>query len=530
VVTAGDVVGNYLLGRELGRGGMGRVYAATHRVLGHEAAIKVLLPELTAMREQMERFFNEARATRAIAHPGLVEILDVGVDAGRAYIAMELLAGESLGARLRRGRLPVRTAVELARAIADPLAAAHAQAIVHRDLKPDNVFLCTDGTVKLLDFGVAKLLGDDAPRVRTVTGAMVGTVHYMSPEQCAGSPRVDHRADLYALGCVLHHMLVGRVPFEADSALVVAGMHQESVPPDVRALRPEVSAELAAVLGRLLAKTPDDRFASARAVIDALGAPGIVALGGAGVATADAPALVDALAPTTAPSSPAIADAPVPVDDRPTHRPSPRRWPWLVAAFAVAGAVVGVVALARRGGDPRAPAVAHDAVPVVYSPNDARRADATPVVDATISILGVTEAEYRDQVATLRQKANCADLEAYLARFPTAWMRGRAGFVANHDLLSCEHHHGWGTPKKGLLNGDPELLIDRIPDTDLLHVCAERTFGNPLDALTAVPCGLVACRTGHVYWARYFTILVEPGPERARVAAECAKRSLPLDL
>ena len=220
----GAVIGSYQIVRKLGKGGMGVVYLGQHTLLGRRAAIKVLLPELSARPDIVNRFFNEARAVTSINDPGLVQVFDFGYHSdGSAFIVMEYLDGEPLDCRLARlGTLPVTEALRLCRQIASSLAAAHAQHIIHRDLKPENIFLVHDGEVasgersKILDFGIAKLSDEHSGKAKTHTGMLMGTPMYMSPEQCRGLAGIDHRSDIYALGCVLFHLLTGRTPFEGE--------------------------------------------------------------------------------------------------------------------------------------------------------------------------------------------------------------------------------------------------------------------------------------------------------------------------
>ena len=279
-MDARGIIGNYVIERELGRGGMGVVYAAKHRVLGRPAAIKLLLANTIEHRDRVERFFNEARAAMAIDHPGVVKIYDVGVAADdRAYIAMELLDGHSLASRLEHGPLPLRVAVDFARQIADALAAAHAAGVIHRDLKPDNIIVLGDANrLKLVDFGIAKLAGPVS--VRTATGAVIGTPLYMSPEQCEGLREVDARTDLYSLGCVMFAMLTGRPPFENAGTGGLIGAHLHLAPPSLRSRCPTASAALEAVVQCLLAKSRDHRFLGARAVTAALANPEVTTLVG----------------------------------------------------------------------------------------------------------------------------------------------------------------------------------------------------------------------------------------------------------
>jgi serine/threonine protein kinase len=275
----GRAIGHYRIQGFIARGGMGTVYRAEHHLIGKAAAVKVLRPELSRQPEVVQRFFNEARAASAIRHPGIIEVYDFGhLPDGRAYIVMELLQGETLAARLERcGRLSELSAAMIGRGISVALAAAHGLGIVHRDLKPDNIFLVPDPELptgercKVLDFGIAKLDTGDLSSVRnTRTGTCIGTPLYMSPEQARGLADLDHRSDLYSLGCMLHEMVTGEPPFMADGAAEILALHLygEIVPIVERV--PEISPAFAAVIEALLAKRPDDRLQTATEVVDAL--------------------------------------------------------------------------------------------------------------------------------------------------------------------------------------------------------------------------------------------------------------------
>jgi serine/threonine protein kinase len=279
------VVGNYRIGDQLGQGGMGAVYRAEHTQLGKKAAVKVLLEELSNNKDLVARFFNEARAATAIDHPGIVGVFDFGYAVDRrAYIVMEFLDGETLGERRRRlGRLPVPEALTICRQVAGALGAAHARGIVHRDLKPDNIMLVRDPDVlggqraKVLDFGIAKLTeredggpDDTLPAVKTNNGKIMGTPAYMAPEQCRGAGDVDHRADMYALGCVLYTLVCGRPPFLAEASGDLIAAHLLSEPPSPRTVSREIPEPVEEVMLRLLAKRPDDRYASMAEVVMAL--------------------------------------------------------------------------------------------------------------------------------------------------------------------------------------------------------------------------------------------------------------------
>lgn len=247
---------------------MGEVFLAEHTLLGRRAAIKVLHAERSESRESVERFFNEARATSAVSDPGIVQVFDFGIAPDKtAFIVMEFLEGEQLSHRLHRlGALPPGDALRIVRQVAGSLAAAHAAGIIHRDLKPENLFMVRDAEApggeraKILDFGIAKLGGDLPDRFKTRTGAVMGTPVYMSPEQCNDSGKIDHRTDVYSLGCVLFHLLTGRPPFDMEGigAIISAHLREPAPPPSsvVRHLPPPIDQ----LVLRCLAKSPDERF------------------------------------------------------------------------------------------------------------------------------------------------------------------------------------------------------------------------------------------------------------------------------
>jgi eukaryotic-like serine/threonine-protein kinase len=269
-VREGSSIGPYRVVRKIGEGGMGAVFLGEHTLIGRRAAIKVLLPELSSRRDSVDRFFNEARATTAISDPGIVQVFDFGFTPDKvAYIVMELLEGEQLNVRLARlGALTPANALRITRQAAGSLGAAHAAGIVHRDLKPENLYMIRDPEApggerpKILDFGIAKL-GDEVPdRVKTRTGAVLGTPVYMSPEQCHGAGRVDHRADVYALGCVLFHLLTGRPPFDLPGVGAIISAHLRELPPRPSSLVSQLPPGIDELVLRCLAKAPDERFAT----------------------------------------------------------------------------------------------------------------------------------------------------------------------------------------------------------------------------------------------------------------------------
>jgi len=258
-------VGRYCLGEILGRGGMGVVYRATDPE-GREVAVKMLLSSGIRTRAERARFQREARIR--IDHPNVVEVLDAGVDDGLPWIAFELLPGESLSERLLRGRLEVEEALRYGIAAAEGLAAAHAAQVVHRDLKPSNLFICEDGTVKIIDFGIARL--DDEQTRLTATGSVLGTPTYLSPEQANGASTLDTRTDVWSLGVVLHEALAGRSPFERSTALatILAVMVEQA--PRLTMVAPHVPPSFAKVVARCLEKRPEDRYADAFELLEAL--------------------------------------------------------------------------------------------------------------------------------------------------------------------------------------------------------------------------------------------------------------------
>jgi serine/threonine-protein kinase len=279
----GEQFGNYRSVALLGEGGMGAVYLAEHPAIGRRVAVKVLHKNYTRDEHLLARFLNEARAANAIRHPNIIEILDSGVMAdGTPFLVMELLEGESLGTRIRQnGALPIAMAIDFAYQSASALGAAHAKGIVHRDLKPDNMFVVADPhdaqreRLKVLDFGIAKLQqGSVADSVKTRTGTLMGTPIYMSPEQCRGTRAVDHRSDIYSLGVIFYEMLVGQPPFVSEGFGDLVNMHLNVPPASARSKRSDVPLALDALVLKMLAKNPEDRYAEMKEVQAALKASG----------------------------------------------------------------------------------------------------------------------------------------------------------------------------------------------------------------------------------------------------------------
>jgi serine/threonine protein kinase len=267
-------LGQYEILGSLAAGGMGAVYKARHIELGKVVAVKVL-PAEKKCEANVARFKQEVRAMGRLEHPNIVAAHDAGEENGVRYLVMAFVDGIDL-ARLvdRRGPLPVAEACELARQAAVGLQHAFEKGLVHRDVKPQNLMLARDGTVKVLDLGLARSFVEETAETLTAAGTMLGTADYLAPEQWDSPHAADVRADIYGLGCTLYHLVVGRPPFggeEFKTVLKKMQAHQQVPPPPVAAMRADVPAGLASVLDRMLAKDPADRYATPAEVAEALG-------------------------------------------------------------------------------------------------------------------------------------------------------------------------------------------------------------------------------------------------------------------
>lgn len=327
---------------------MAVVWRADDEMLGREVAVKTL--DLTGPDSDNagERFRREARATAMLNHPHIVTVYDTGVEEQTAYLVMELLPGPTLAEEVRdSGPLPVDEVRTIGYEVAGALQAAHDAGIVHRDIKPGNISYAADGTVKVLDFGITQLVDEALGQHQlTMTDTIVGTAEYLAPEQATGQ-RVDSRADLYALGCVLTTLLTGKPPFTAPTPVAILMKHAHDVPADVRDLRPDTPADLAALVTGLLAKDPAHRPQSGRDVADLL-------------QSHQPPALTEVFAPAGAAATTVVPrqdewDRPAYEPEpryEPTHAPEPERrgsgaWVWLLL-LAVALAAAGVWYLQSR--------------------------------------------------------------------------------------------------------------------------------------------------------------------------------------
>src|SRR4051812_1927470 len=278
-IPPGTKLGPYQISSVLGVGGMGEVYRAHDTRLHRDVAIKVLPEHVARDHDRIARFEQEARATAALNHPNIVALYDVGTDRGTAYVVSELLTGATLRERLQEGRIPTRKVVEIGVGILNGVAAAHERGIVHRDLKPENVFVTDDGTVKILDFGLAKLSHAPGPEsgdnVATVTslhttpGLLLGTVGYMAPEQVRGL-HADHRSDVFAFGAIAYEMSTGTRAFRGATSADTMNAILSQDPPDLSSAPGAVPPAMAALIRRCLEKDARHRFQSARDLAFAL--------------------------------------------------------------------------------------------------------------------------------------------------------------------------------------------------------------------------------------------------------------------
>ena len=342
------IAGRYELKHVVGSGGMSTVHCAFDTLLERNVALKILHDQYGEDEEYVERFRREARAVAQLSHPSIVTVIDRGEEDGKQFIVFELVEGDNLKELVERGGpLPVRRVLELGLEIGRALAFAHAQGLVHRDVKPQNVLLNADGLAKVTDFGIVRSLGAVG---QTETGTVLGTSHYIAPEQARGE-QVDAQTDVYSFGVVLHELLAGEVPYAGDNFLSVAMKHVNDPVPSVLDARPDTPLRLASLIERSLAKLPEDRPASMDEVVgelEAVSAELDAKEGGEGTMIMRKPAAVPAR----------------PRKQKRQRDPRARRvpvWPLLFAGLLLA-AVVGGILLARdrdggTGGTPANEAV-----------------------------------------------------------------------------------------------------------------------------------------------------------------------------
>jgi serine/threonine protein kinase len=311
----GTTVGSFRLVKRIGQGGMGSVYLGEHTVIGSRVAVKVLHEHLASDPSLVARFYAEARAVNLIGHPNIVNIFDMSeAPPRRFYLVMEYLEGEPLSAAAQAA-MPARTAIPILTQVCQALSAAHGHGVLHRDLKPENVFLCRrEGPVpfvKILDFGIAKLFGTDAPTGLTSAGFIVGTPEYMAPEQATGA-QLDGRADLYALGVIAYRLATGRLPFSGGGVTGVLLAHRDRPPRPPRDVLAGIPVAWSNAILRALAKRPEDRFQSAdefrnvlEAVLVTLGTEGSRSAGARPPSADEAPTVLSPGGPPTPPPAPA---------------------------------------------------------------------------------------------------------------------------------------------------------------------------------------------------------------------------------
>jgi serine/threonine protein kinase len=388
-------IGQYRIESALGRGGMGVVYRGVHEHLGREVAVKALAPELTQQPEFRDRFFSEAKTQARLQHPNIVGVYDLQEDAGEYFIIMEFVAGEPLDDRLRAlagQSMDLGEALGLFSQVLAALDYAHSEGVIHRDIKPSNVLITTGGRAKLMDFGIALLVGD---KRLTASQSTIGTPTYMSPEQILRPRSVDHRTDIYSAAVVFFEMLAGRPPFDDDTEYGIKKLHIETPPPDLSQLRPDLPPGIAGVMAVALSKNPDERYPSAGAFLRALqsAAPQVEIPAGA------LPPSQPAYRPTVIDPARSTGVAPVvPLANTPVSSPSPggappakllegrNRWVVLGAAAVLVLAIGfgGILLLLRlvRGSQPVVAEAAPMAAPVTaqtLAPPQNLSAPATPI-------------------------------------------------------------------------------------------------------------------------------------------------------
>jgi hypothetical protein len=343
-------LGPYRLVKKLGEGGMGAVYLAVDSATSKNVAVKVLPRHFSSNAEFVKRFRREAEMATQLRHPNIVGAFATGEDLGYHYYVMEFCEGETLDSRLKRERtFPVAHALGLILQAAQGLHFAHQQGIVHRDIKPPNLFLMKDGTLKILDLGLSKFVDDPAQSFKTVTGAVLGTPHYISPEQAQGEKDIDGRTDIYSLGATLYHLLTGQTPFDGTTVLEILSKHVNVQLPNPQDLREDLPDPVVQVLQRMMAKSPRDRYRDCGALIDDL--EQVIA-----GRTPKTQMIEEALSTI----GPAIRRAGLkrraPSTTRRIAMVGPSKAPW-VAAGSVGAAALLVLAfvLAGRGGEPVEP-------------------------------------------------------------------------------------------------------------------------------------------------------------------------------
>ena len=372
VLPPGAKAGPWRVERELGRGGMGAVYAVVHEEIGKRAALKVVHRRLLTPEFNLERVMFEAKVVNQVGHPNIVDIFETGsLPDGRPYIVMERLEGQPLSVRADEAKVLPDLAITILLQVCDALIAAHAAGVIHRDLKLDNLFLCDNPEapqapkVKVLDWGIAKVVNHDVRH--TVEGQLVGTPQYLSPEQARGGS-VTPQSDVYSLGVMAYELFLEQLPFEAETAAEIMVMHLKALPPPPRDLWPDIPEQLEALLLRMLAKHPDNRptmleVARELEVVRAELARRRAAASGTAIEVIEVIEVIELpSAPRTIIRPPSAGLAPtLPSDSVQWREPRAKRWQWALGA----GALVAGLAmfLFTRSGDTQIATAATTAPP-----------------------------------------------------------------------------------------------------------------------------------------------------------------------
>ncbi len=278
-LDAGTKLGRYEIRSQLGTGGMGEVYLAQDTTLDRKVALKILPPNLAEDTDRMSRFVREAKSASALNHPNIITIHEIGEIDGLHFIATEYIEGETLKTRLKMETLTLKSTLEIAVQVVSALEAAHRAGIIHRDIKPDNIMVRHDGIVKILDFGLLKLIASDRSevdkegetkmQVKTQVGMIMGTVAYMSPEQARGQ-EMDARTDIWSFGCVLYEMLTKQQAFQGETMADVWANILQREPGSILAHRTDTPAELERIIAKTVRKNRDERYQSARELLNDL--------------------------------------------------------------------------------------------------------------------------------------------------------------------------------------------------------------------------------------------------------------------
>jgi serine/threonine-protein kinase len=488
LIQEGQVFGNFQVLSRLGSGGMGSVYLAENLAIGKRVALKVIHTDLARNGEVVQRFFNEARAVNRIGNEHIVEVHDHGqTPNGEYFFLMEYIHGRTLGEIIgEQGALPVPRALHISAQLADALAAAHAVSIIHRDLKPDNVMLTTrlgdPDFIKVLDFGLAKMLAESTDVNLTAQGVVLGTPHYMAPEVCESRKAIDHRADIYSLGVLMFQMMTGRLPFDAASMGGVLIKHVTEPPPAPRGINPAIPPSVEQIVLRCLAKPPEARFQSMDELRQALLDPERYLAAGPPVMPAATPnrfaGAVPAELPDTQISMPPVMPNNVPPHMQwpmaPVNRTMPigaptgiqeavrRRWPLIAVLLGVAG-LAGAAVVLTVTDEPTTVAP----VIVFLDGGTAEPVDAAAAAQAVQAVDAAATVTVR--LTTRPAGAQVFDeQDALLGVTPTAITLPRDG---REHVLVFRHPEAEARRKTVIANGDTEFeleltpLDDRAPET-----------------------------------------------------------------